>query len=259
VKIPIPPSAFPLVCGRTFPVFLACWSARGKPSTFSLSTSMALSASPSSTRPSASRRHRRPDPRRLCCALSQGANCWGFRTGGLRLPPRDLLFRSTFVPDVAESLRQIAAAIARCRARRDRRIEHQRQGRPFFTPRPLHRGAVAAVARKVPAARPTDVFDEDRYSSRPGAHGHHARGPARRDSPICEDIWTHPMIRHALALPRNDLSSNSPPRNATSSSPLSQPWHSDKAACGQTLVTDARPRARLPARVRQRHRPAMMN
>ncbi|HEY5078728.1 MAG TPA: nitrilase-related carbon-nitrogen hydrolase, partial [Opitutaceae bacterium] len=79
-------------------------------------------------------------------------------------PPRDLLFKRHFVPDVQASLKEIAEAIGEAPALVGT-VEANTggSGRPFFnTAAFCHRGKVLSLANK--CLLPTyDVFDEDRY------------------------------------------------------------------------------------------------
>jgi NAD+ synthase (glutamine-hydrolysing) len=110
-------------------------------------------------------------------------------------PPRDLLFKRRFVPDVAESLAEIAAAIGAVPAIIGTvELNPHGRGRPFFNSAAFcYRGKVATVGRK--CLLPTyDVFDEDRYFEPAPAptivdHAGHRIGIT-----ICEDIWTHPTL-----------------------------------------------------------------
>jgi NAD+ synthase (glutamine-hydrolysing) len=65
-------------------------------------------------------------------------------------PPRDLLFKRRFVPDVAESLAQIATAIGAVPALIGTvELNPTGRGRPFYNSAAFcYRGTVAAVARK---------------------------------------------------------------------------------------------------------------
>src|SRR5471030_2658856 len=65
-------------------------------------------------------------------------------------PPRDLLFKRHFVPDVEESLRQIASAVGEVPALVGTvEANTSGQGRPFYNAAAFcHRGKVAVVARK---------------------------------------------------------------------------------------------------------------
>ncbi len=156
-------------------------------------------------------------------------------------PPRDLLFKRRFVPDVEESLRTIAAAIGEVPAIIGTvETNNSGSGRPFFNAAAFcHRGAVSATARK--CLLPTyDVFDEDRYfepAPQPTVVVHAGR---RIGITICEDIWTHPMINtrrlyHGLD-PVKQLASQ---RCELMVNISASPWHNEKGGVRQTLVTDA--------------------
>jgi NAD+ synthase (glutamine-hydrolysing) len=156
-------------------------------------------------------------------------------------PPRDLLFKRHFVPDVEQSLREIAAMVGKVPAVIGTvEANSTGEGRPFYNAAAFCvEGGVAAVARK--CLLPTyDVFDEDRYfepASQPTVIPH---AGLRIGITICEDIWTHPMIGtrqlyhgmnpvKQLAAKRCDLMLNL----------SASPWHNEKGGVRQTLVTDA--------------------
>jgi NAD+ synthase (glutamine-hydrolysing) len=156
-------------------------------------------------------------------------------------PPRDLLFKRHFVPDVERTLLEIAAAVGDVPALVGTvEANATGQGRPFYNAAAFcHRGAVVATARK--CLLPTyDVFDEDRYfepATQPTVITH---AGYRLGITICEDIWTHPMIStrrlyhgmnpvKQLAAQRCDLMLNI----------SASPWHHEKGDVRQTLVTDA--------------------
>ena len=85
-------------------------------------------------------------------------------------PPRDLLFKRHFVPDVQVSLKEIAAAIGEVPALVGTvEANTAGTGRPFYnTAAFCHRGVVVSFAHK--CLLPTyDVFDEVRYFG-PAAH-----------------------------------------------------------------------------------------
>ncbi len=156
-------------------------------------------------------------------------------------PPRDLLFKRRFVPDVESALAEIAAATGSAPALVGF-VETNAggQGRPFFNAAAwCERGEVRHVARK--CLLPTyDVFDEDRYfepASGPQVIGFAGR---RIGITICEDIWTHPMIStrrlynglnpvRQLAARQCDVVFNL----------SASPWHFGKSNLRETLVTDA--------------------
>jgi NAD+ synthase (glutamine-hydrolysing) len=156
-------------------------------------------------------------------------------------PPRDLLFKRRFVPDVEESAQAIAAAVGEVPALIGTVTTNPSgKGRPFYNAAVFcHRGRIAATAVK--CLLPTyDVFDEDRYfepAQQPIVVTH---GGKRIGVTICEDIWTHPTIStrrlyhgidplKQLAAQKCDLVVNL----------SASPWHNDKGGVRQTLVTDA--------------------
>jgi NAD+ synthase (glutamine-hydrolysing) len=156
-------------------------------------------------------------------------------------PPRDLLFKRHFVPDVEESLRALAAAIGEVPALVGT-VEANLggSGRPFFNSAAFcHRGEVASVAQK--CLLPTyDVFDEDRYFEPASRTTVIVHAGVRIGVTICEDIWTHPMIStrrlyngldpvEQLAAQKCDLMVNL----------SASPWHHGKSIVRQALVTDA--------------------
>ncbi len=160
-------------------------------------------------------------------------------------PPRDLLFKRRFVPDVAESLAQIATAIGSVPALIGTvELNPTGRGRPFYNSAAFcYRGTVAAVARK--CLLPTyDVFDEDRYfepATSPTVvdHAGHRIGVT-----ICEDIWTHPMIStrrlYSGRMPIEQLANQKCDLMVNLSA---SPWHSAKAGVRQNLVVSEAARA----------------
>ncbi len=156
-------------------------------------------------------------------------------------PPRDLLFKRRFVPDVEDSLRQIAASLGEVPALIGTvETNTSGEGRPFYNAVAFcHRGQIATIARK--CLLPTyDVFDEDRYfepAAQPTVITHAGR---RIGLTICEDIWTHPMIStrrlyHGLD-PLKQLATQHCDLVVNLSA---SPWHNEKGGVRQTLVTDA--------------------
>jgi NAD+ synthase (glutamine-hydrolysing) len=156
-------------------------------------------------------------------------------------PPRDLLFKRHFVPDVEASMKVIAQTVGEVPALVGTVEENPSgTGRSFFNSAAFcHRGNVQAVAHK--CLLPTyDVFDEDRYfepASQPTVIVH---AGVRIGVTICEDIWTHPMIStrrlyngldpvRQLAAQKCDLMVNL----------SASPWDHGKSGVRQTLVTDA--------------------
>jgi NAD+ synthase (glutamine-hydrolysing) len=163
-------------------------------------------------------------------------------------PPRDLLFKRRFVPDVAASLATLATAIGEVPALIGTvEVNATGQGRPFHNSAALcHRGQVITHARK--CLLPTyDVFDEDRYfepASQPTVLTIAGR---RVGVTICEDLWTHPMLStrrlyHGLD-PVRQLAAQGCDLVVNLSA---SPWHCDKGAVRHTLVTDAARTAGCP-------------
>ena len=156
-------------------------------------------------------------------------------------PPRDLLFKRRFVPDVAESLALIAAAVGEVPALIGTvELNTTGQGRPFHNSAAFcHRGRVTAMARK--CLLPTyDVFDEDRYfepATSPTVVEHAGR---RIGITICEDIWTHPMLStrrlYSGRMPLEQLATQKCDLMLNLSA---SPWHHDKENVRQKLVADS--------------------
>jgi NAD+ synthase (glutamine-hydrolysing) len=156
-------------------------------------------------------------------------------------PPRDLLFKRHFVPDVAKSLTELATAVGDVPMLVGTvEANPGGQGRPFFNSAAFcHRGAVVTHVRK--CLLPTyDVFDEDRYFEPATVASVIVHAGKRIGVTICEDIWTHPMIStrrlyngldpvKQLATQKCDLMVNL----------SASPWNHGKGGVRQTLVTDA--------------------
>jgi len=153
-------------------------------------------------------------------------------------PPRDLLFKRRFVPDVTETLAQIAAATGAVPAIVGTvELNPTGRGRPFYNSAAFcYRGAVVAVGRK--CLLPTyDVFDEDRYfepATSPTVVDHAGH---RIGLTICEDIWTHPMIStrrlYSGRMPIEQLADQKCDLMVNLSA---SPWHSAKDGVRQNLV-----------------------
>ena len=160
-------------------------------------------------------------------------------------PPRDLLFKRRFVPDVAESLAEIAAAVGAVPAVIGTvEANPTGRGRPFFNSAAFcYRGKVAAVGRK--CLLPTyDVFDEDRYfepATSPTIVDH---AGFRIGLTICEDIWTHPMIStRRLYSGRVPIEQLAEQKCDIMLNLSASPWHSTKESVRQNLVVGDSARA----------------
>ncbi len=110
-------------------------------------------------------------------------------------PPRDLLFKKRFVPDVERTTREIAAQIGAVPALIGfTEANSTGTGRAAYNSAAFcHQGKITATARK--CLLPTyDVFDEDRYFEPASAPTVVEFGGRCIGLTICEDIWTHAMI-----------------------------------------------------------------
>ena len=160
-------------------------------------------------------------------------------------PPRDLLFKRRFVPDVAESLAEIAAAVGAVPAIIGTvEANPSGRGRPFFNSAAFcYRGKVAAVGRK--CLLPTyDVFDEDRYFEPAMSPAIIEHAGHRIGVTICEDIWTHPMIStrrlYSGRVPIEQLAEGKCDFMVNLSA---SPWHSSKESVRENLVVGDSARA----------------
>ncbi|HRJ48571.1 MAG TPA: NAD+ synthase [Opitutaceae bacterium] len=156
-------------------------------------------------------------------------------------PPRDLLLKRRFVPDIGESLVEIAAAIGDVPALIGTvEPNPSGHGRPFFNSAAFcHRGRVVSYARK--CLLPTyDVFDEDRYFEPAAAPVVITHAGLRIGVTICEDIWTHPMISTRRLYSGLDPVAQLAGQKCDLMVNLSaSPWYHAKGAVRQQLVTDA--------------------
>ncbi|MFA6959898.1 MAG: NAD+ synthase [Opitutaceae bacterium] len=156
-------------------------------------------------------------------------------------PPRDLLFKRRFVPDVETVLAEIAAETGEVPALIGTvETNPAETGRRCFNAAAFcQNGRVVSHARK--CLLPTyDVFDEDRYfEPAPTPPSVVTLNSKKIGITICEDIWTHPQLA---------------PRNLYRFEPLgwlagqqldlmvnlsASPWHHGKGHLREQLVTDA--------------------
>ena len=163
-------------------------------------------------------------------------------------PPRDLLLKRHFVPDVVASLAQIAANIGEVPAVIGTvEANALTTGRPFFNAAAFcHRGRVVAMAHK--CLLPTyDVFDEDRYFEPAASPLVVEHAGKRIGITLCEDIWTHPMLGTRRLYHGLDPVAQLVAQKCDLMVNLSaSPWHHGKGHVRQRLVTDAASALRCP-------------
>lgn len=155
-------------------------------------------------------------------------------------PPRDLLFKRSFVPDNEESLGRIATHVGKVPAVVGYVESHPgNSGRSFFNAAAFCRdGAVVASARK--CLLPTyDVFDEDRYFEA-------AAGPTVLEHDgkligitICEDIWANPNASPRRRYPIDPVAELFSKGIALHINLSASPWHNGKGGLREKLITDA--------------------
>ena len=162
-------------------------------------------------------------------------------------PPRDLLFKTRFVPDIETTLAAFAESVGTVPAVVGTVLPNgDVQGRPF-------RNAVAWVENYAvlsygfKSLLPTyDVFDEDRYfepSPEPAIIEWQGK---RIGLTICEDIWKHPEIPTATRY-HGDPIANLAERGVDLVINCSaSPWHMEKDTFRIDLVRDAAKRAGAP-------------
>jgi len=163
-------------------------------------------------------------------------------------PPRDLLFKTRFVADSAESLRLIAAEIGSVPALIGTVTSNESHvGRPFLNSAALcESGQVRAHTHK--SLLPSyDVFDEDRYfepSSQPGLL---TVGGKRIGVTICEDIWTHSSLSTGCLYRGTDPVGRLAEQHCDLMLNLSaSPWHNGKGHLRRMLVGEAARRLSCP-------------
>ncbi len=155
-------------------------------------------------------------------------------------PPRDLLFKPQFVPEVEASLAEIVTAIGDVPALIGTVTPNRApNGRRFFNAAALCRaGRVESYAYK--CLLPTyDVFDEDRYFE-PATEPTIIESAGQKIGvTICEDIWTNPALGAAARYqfdPVKWLAAKKPTLMVNLSA---SPWHHGKGELRRALVTDA--------------------
>jgi NAD+ synthase (glutamine-hydrolysing) len=113
-------------------------------------------------------------------------------------PPQDLLFKSRFVPETLEIVRQLHARIGKTALLVGFVDRNEGRGRPFHNAAALlEQGKPIRVAHK--SLLPTyDVFDEDRYFEPAAKVEPLDCGGTKIGITICEDIWTEHYLPRPL-------------------------------------------------------------
>ena len=113
-------------------------------------------------------------------------------------PPQDLIFKSRFVPETLEIVRQLHARIGKTALLVGFVDRNESRGRPFHNAAALlEQGKPIRVAHK--SLLPTyDVFDEDRYFEPAAKVEPFDCGGTNIGITICEDIWTEHYLPRPL-------------------------------------------------------------
>ena len=164
-------------------------------------------------------------------------------------PPRDLLFKSRFVSDIADTLKAIAAEIGSAPAiigfpeQRD----PSEAGSPFYNAAAwCESGEIKSIGRKCLLPN-YDVFDEERYFEPAMEPTIHEWQGKRIGITICEDIWT------ASTLQKNRIYREDPVTSLVNRgidlllNLSASPWHEGKNEAREPLVQDAAARCNCPA------------
>lgn len=154
-------------------------------------------------------------------------------------PPRDLLFKSSFVPHNMEVAQRIAALTDECPILFGFvEPNPSDRGRHFYNSVAIcYDGAIQHIARK--CLLPTyDVFDEDRYFEAADAPLVFEYKGQKIGVTICEDIWTTPEVsarpRYASA-PSEYLQTIELDLHINLSA---SPWHIEKTGTRRKLISD---------------------
>jgi NAD+ synthase (glutamine-hydrolysing) len=152
-------------------------------------------------------------------------------------PPRDLLFKRRFVPDLEAAASELAKEVGTVPLLLGTVVPAPGDtGRPFSNAAAwCHEGSIVAYARK--CLLPTyDVFDEDRYfepATQPAIFIHNN---VRIGVTICEDIWTRP-VQGARKLHKLNPVTNLATRGVELMINLSaSPWHHGKGPLREALL-----------------------
>ncbi|HET7536648.1 MAG TPA: NAD+ synthase [Candidatus Didemnitutus sp.] len=154
-------------------------------------------------------------------------------------PPRDLLFRRRFVPDVEQATREIATVIGDVPAVVGYTESNPSgKGRSAYNSAAFcHRGKITRSARK--CLLPTyDVFDEDRYFEPATEPTIVEFNGQRIGLTICEDIWTHESVSTRRFYDLDPVQWLSRKKVDVVLNLSASPWNIDKNRLRRTLVAD---------------------
>lgn len=161
-------------------------------------------------------------------------------------PPRDLLFKSRFVPDNETELAAVAAVTGSVPAVVGFVARNLGPGRPFFNAAAWCRhGRVETVGHK--SLLPTyDVFDEDRYFE-PAAAVTVVDWDGRRVAlTICEDLWADSPLAERQRYRRDPVAEAAAAQVDLLLNLSASPWHRGKGELRASLVAGAARRAGCP-------------
>jgi len=162
-------------------------------------------------------------------------------------PPRDLLFKSRFVPDNMASLHEIAAETGDIPALIGYVAPNtETKGRPFYNAAAwCEGGSVKQTAHK--CLLPTyDVFDEDRYFESSGMPQIITYKGLKLGITICEDIWTSCNIDTRKRYNQDPVEQLAGEKIDILLNLSSSPWHNGKSNVRETLVKAAAKRCGCP-------------
>ena len=162
-------------------------------------------------------------------------------------PPRDLLFKSRFVPDNMASLHEIAAETGDIPALVGYVAPNtETKGRPFYNAAAwCEGGSVKQTAHK--CLLPTyDVFDEDRYFESSGMPQIITYKGLKLGITICEDIWTSCNIDTRKRYNQDPVEQLAGEKIDILLNLSSSPWHNGKSNVRETLIKAAAERCGCP-------------
>lgn len=163
-------------------------------------------------------------------------------------PPRDLLFKSRFVPDTEEKLATLAEQIGTIPALVGTVLRREGgRGRSLWNAVAwCEAGELKRTIGKT--LLPTyDVFDEDRYfESADGPEVVEFQGK-RLGITICEDIWTGPVVETSKHYHKDPLAQLAGMQIDFLLNLSASPWHFGKMSSREAIVREAARRVGCPA------------